>query len=305
MSIQPEHRALWSGLYTEATDAEIGLLGVPFDRAVSWRSGASQAPDRMRSLTPHLANITEEGLPLTIGVRDYGNVEPDLNWGRYFETVEQRARRLISNSHHFTLFIGGDHSVGIPLFKAFARSVNGPVGYIQFDSHADLCDTFEGHIWSHASTARRNVEQSNLSYERMAFVGLRSFLREELAIKAANPQLGWYTARDVYRDGIKAVAQKIIAQMQGLESIYFSLDIDGLDPSCAPGTGTPEHGGPTTRECLEFLRLIFTALPIKVMDVVEVSPPLDISDMTSLVALKIIYEVFGFVQLKVNLPSKR
>jgi agmatinase len=86
--------------------------------------------------------------------------------------------------------------------------------------------------------------------------------------------------------------------MRGVEAVYMSLDIDGIDPSCTPGTGTPEHGGPTTRECLEFLRLLFAELPIRAMDIVEVSPPLDISDVTSLAALKVMYEVFGFVQEK-------
>jgi agmatinase len=123
-------------------------------------------------------------------------------------------------------------------------------------------------------------------------------LTEELDYYATHPEIGWHTARSVYRRGIEAVARDVIAQMQGGEAVYMSLDIDGIDPSCTPGTGTPEHGGPTTRECLEFLRLIFAELPVKAMDIVEVSPPLDISDVTSLAALKVMYEVFGFVQGK-------
>jgi agmatinase len=297
-SVQPEHRAPWSSLASSDDDAEIGVLGVPFDGAVSWRNGARHAPGRIRSITPHLAAVTEEGLRLQVRVKDYGDIEPDLNWPRYFETVEAAARQVITGQHRLAIFIGGDHSVGIPLFKAFAPTVAGPVGYIQFDSHPDLCDNFEGHPWSHANTARRNVEQSNLSYDRMAFVGIRSFLTEELAIHEAHPAMGWHTARDLYRKGFSRIAQEVIEQMAGLEAIYFSLDIDGLDPACAPGTGTPEHGGPTTRECLEFLRILFEQLPIQAMDIVEISPPLDVADITSLAALKIMYEVFGFVQRK-------
>ena len=293
-----EHRALWSGLISADDDAEIGLLGVPFDNAVSWRSGTRQAPQRIRSITPHLASFTEEGLPLKVRVRDFGDVEQDLNWARFFEATEARAAQIIQGPHQLAFFLGGDHSVGIPLFKAFAKSFSGPVGYIQFDSHPDLADNFEGHPWSHANTARRNVEQPNLSPDHMAFVGLRSFLSEEVAYRAANPGLGWHTARDVYRRGITTVAQEVVAQLQGVETVYMSLDIDGIDPACTPGTGTPEHGGPTTRECLEFLRIIFAELPVKAMDIVEVSPPLDISDVTSLAALKVMYEVWGFVQAK-------
>lgn len=293
-----EHRELWSGMVSPDDNADIGVLGVPFDRAVSWRAGAAQAPQRIRSITPHLAYITEEGLPLTVRVKDYGDVEPDLDWARFFESVEQTAAGIIGGQHRLAFFLGGDHSITIPLFRAFARGANGPVGYIQFDSHPDLADEFEGHRWSHACTARRNVELPNLSPEHVAFVGLRSFLSEELDYRAANPNIGWHTARDVYRRGIEAVARDVIAQLQGVSAVYMSLDIDGIDPACTPGTGTPEHGGPTTRDCLEFLRIIFARLPVIVMDIVEVSPPLDTADITSLAALKVMYEVFGFVQSK-------
>ena len=293
-----EHFALWSGLFSDDDDAEIAVMGVPFDNAVSWRDGTQHAPERIRSLTPHLGFSTEDGEMLTVRVRDYGDVEPDLNWERFFGTVETNAHAIINGQHTLPIFIGGDHSVGIPLFKAFAKSHDHAVGYIQFDSHADLADNFGGHPWSHANTARRNLEQPNLSVDHLAFVGLRSYLTEEIEFYKANPTIGWHTARSVYKRGIEAVAHDIVAQMQGLDAIYLSVDIDGLDPASAPGTGTPEHGGPSTRELLELLRILYANLPIKVMDIVEVSPPLDISDVTSLAACKIMYETFGFVQHK-------
>jgi len=292
-----EHRAVWSGLSSQAADAEIGVLGIPFDNAVSWRTGARHAPQRLRNITPHLAHVTEEGLDLTVRLKDYGDVDYDLDWPRFFAATEAQAAKIITGQHKLALFLGGDHSVGIPLFKAFAQSFAGrPVGYLQFDSHPDLADVFEGHPWSHATTARRNLEQPNLRPDHVAFVGLRSFLTEELDYYAVRPELGWHTARSVYRRGVGAVAQDVIAQMQGVEAVYLSLDIDVLDPACAPGTGTPEPGGPTTRELLEFLHIVWSGLPIKAMDVVEVSPPLDVSDVTSLAALKVMYEIFGLVQ---------
>jgi agmatinase len=291
-----EHRSVWSGLSSHNDTAEVGVLGIPFDNAVSWRPGARHAPARIRSITPHVAAVTEEGALLEIRLKDYGDVEYDLDWERFFASAETLAASIITKPHRLAFFLGGDHSVGIPLFKAFAKSFAGPVGYVQFDSHPDLADIFEGHPWSHATTARRNAEQPNLSPAHMAFVGLRSFLPEELAYYAAHPEIGWHTARSIYRRGIETVAREVIAQMHAVEAIYLSLDIDGIDPACTPGTGTPEHGGPTTRDCIEFLRFIFAELPVKAMDIVEVSPPLDISDVTSLAALKVMYEVFGFIQ---------
>lgn len=293
-----EHRALWSGMNTQDDDAEIGVLGIPFDGAVSWRTGARLAPARMRDISPHIDYSTEEGEIITMRVKDYGDMESDLDWARFFDSTEQVASQMMQGQHKLAFFIGGDHSVGIPLFKAFSKTHSGKVGYIQFDSHADLADEFEGHKWSHACTARRNVEQPNLSPDDMAFVGLRAFLTEEIAYHNEHPKMGWHTARSVYTRGIDAVARDVVAQLRDVDAVYMSLDIDGIDPSCTPGTGTPEHGGPSLRECLEFLRVIFAELPVKAMDIVEVSPPLDIADVTSLAALKVMYEVFGFVQSK-------
>ena len=124
MSKLVEHRALWSGLTSQADDAEIGVLGVPFDNAVSWRGGTRHAPQRIRSITPHLGLTTEEGVVLKIRVKDYGDVETDLNWERFFEAAEASAAEIIRGKHRLAFFLGGDHSVGIPLFKAFAKAVD-------------------------------------------------------------------------------------------------------------------------------------------------------------------------------------
>ncbi|EYF01040.1 arginase family protein [Chondromyces apiculatus] len=275
----------------------IGLMGVPFDNAVSYQGGPRLAPQRIRSLMPRLARITEEGVPLVLPIFDHGDVPPDLDWARYFGAVEEAALNVLKENQ-LGLFLGGDHSVGIPLFKAFTRRFTGPVGYIQFDAHPDLADEYDGHPWSHACTARRNLEQKNLDHRHLAFVGLRSHMVDELQYYAEHPEIGWHTARDVYRKGIEAVAREVAAQLQGVSAVYMSIDVDGIDPSCTPGTGTPVHGGPSMRECMEFLRIIYAELPVRAMDIVEVSPPLDISDVTSMAAVKLLYEGCGFFQEK-------
>ena len=290
-----EHHERWSGLETSADNARVGILGIPFDRAVSWRPGAALAPERIRSITPHLGFYSEEGTKISPCLKDYGDVETDLNWERYFSSVENRANEVLSQ-HPLALFLGGDHSVGIPLFSAFAKRYDGPVGYIQMDSHTDLIDSFEGHRWSHACTARRNLEQANLGYHHLAFIGLRSYLSEEIELYQEHPEMGWHSARSVYLRGIDAVVQEVVAQMANCQAVYLSIDIDCLDPAFAPGTGTPEAGGLSTRECLEALRTLHKSLPISAMDIVEVSPPLDHSDITSLAALKIIYETLALRQ---------
>jgi agmatinase len=295
MSAQPAHRRPWSGLATGHESAPIGLLGIPFDGAVSFRPGAAHAPERIRMYSEHVTPYTEEGHVLRAGMlRDYGDVERDLEWARYFGAVEDAARQALT--HPFTLFLGGDHSVTIPLHRAFDQAIGRPFGILHIDAHPDLCDTFEGHKWSHACTERRALELPHLAPEHLVFCGIRSWEQQEIDLLAETPSIGMHSARSMHLRGIEAVAADVIAQLRGVDAVYLTLDIDSLDPAYAPGTGTPESGGLTSRQLLEFLRLIFAALPIRAMDIVEVSPPLDYSDITSVAALKIIYEVFGWMQ---------
>ena len=292
---QPAHRQIWSGLATESIDAPVGLLGIPFDGATSFRKGAALAPDRIRSITPHIAPFTEDGVSLTdMQIRDYGDIAVDLDWERYFQQVQDAAQAILTQ-HPFTIFIGGDHSVTIPLTRAFDATRNEPFGIIHIDAHTDLMDTFEGHAWSHASTARRYLECTHLAPDHVIFIGIRSWLQEELDVLDQYPGITVHNARSVYQQGILAIADAVIQQLAGLNSIYLTLDIDCLDPAFAPGTGTPEAGGLSTRELLSLLGALFTDLPITAMDIVEVSPPLDHSDITSMAAIKIVYEVLGFL----------
>jgi agmatinase len=302
-SSQPNHRQPWSGLVSDDPAAEVGVLGVPFDGATSYRRGTAFAPGKLRELTPHLAPCTEEGQPLTLAVRDYGDVPHDLEWSRHFETVEQRAAEVLR--HPLALFLGGDHSVSIPLMRAFDRVVEGAFGVIHFDAHPDLCDQFEGHRWSHACTERRGLELPGLDPQNLVFVGLRSLMKEEWDFLRDRPEILRYTARQCHSRGIGAIAEEVADRLSGVPAVYFTLDIDGLDPAYAPGTGTPEGGGLTTRDLLELVQVLFTRLPARAMDVVEVAPPLDHADVTSFAALKVIYEVWGLIQDRMSSPSCR
>jgi agmatinase len=295
-SVQPPHHNLWSGLASDDPAAQVGIMGVPFDGAVSFRRGAAFAPARLREITPHLVACAEEGQPLDLRVRDYGDVPPDLEWPRYFQTVEDRAVEILR--HPLALFLGGDHAVTIPLMRAFHHVLDGPWGVLHFDAHPDLCDTFDGHRWSHACTERRALELPGLEPQHLVFVGLRSFVPEERDFLRAHPEIPYYTARRCSRQGIEAIAGQVVERLQGVQSVYVTLDIDGLDPAYAPGTGTPEGGGLATRDLLELVRIVFEQLPVRVMDIVEVAPPLDHADVTSFAALKVIYEAWWVFQEK-------
>lgn len=290
----------WGENHEETMEqADVLIMGVPFDGAVSNEKGAADAPDRMRELSRILPPASEEGLLFPkLRVHDTGNVAVLPDWPQYFRQVENKAVELIRTGK-FCLFIGGDHSVTIPLEAAFAKVYGEErIGIIHFDSHPDIISEYDGHRWSHACTQRRAVELPNVDPAGLTFVGLRSFMDEELAYFADHPEITIVKARDVYRKGIEEVTARILEKYEGYQRIYVTIDIDVLDPAFAPGTGTPEAGGLSSRELMEMVRELVTRLPVQVVDVVEVSPPLDHSDITSWAALKLIYELFGVTARK-------
>jgi agmatinase len=275
-------------------EADVLILGIPFDGAVSNEKGAAAAPDRLRELSRILPSVTEEGTAFQgLVIRDEGNILPQPDWDKYFGEVNKRAYELIAR-YKFCLFLGGDHSVSIPLESAFARAHAGEnVGIIHFDAHCDLADIYDGFHWSHACTQRRALELPNVKPGNLTLVGIRSFMEDELEFLHEHPQIRVINAREIYQHGLKYTFEEVRKRYQNCNAIYFSIDIDVLDPAFAPGTGTPEAGGLSNRELMELVREIMAYLPVKTTDVVEVSPPLESSDITSWAALKIIYEIFG------------
>jgi agmatinase len=298
---QPE-RGIWSGMTIvgdeQTGEATVGVLGIPFDGGVSFRSGAAAAPAKLRELSNHLARCADEGQPLSLLVRDYGDVPVDLEWSRHFQSVEEQALDVIR--HPFALFLGGDHSVSIPLMRACDRGWDGPFGLLHFDAHPDLFDVYSGHRWSHACTERRALELTGLDPERLVLVGIRSVAAKERAFLQEHPEIPVYTARECHQRGMENVAAEVIALLHDVGSVYVTVDIDGLDPAFAPGTGYPEAGGPSARDLLELIRTVCQELPVRAMDLVEVSPPLDHADITSFAALKVIYEAWYGVQRRLH-----
>lgn len=288
----------WKTLGSKSEEnADVGVAGIPFDGGTGGRIGTAEAPSYLRELARHKTLTTEDGILLDkITVYDYGNVKLGENWEQFFENTQKLAIKALRN--RFALFLGGDHSVTIPLTAAFDNVIDTQWGLIQIDAHPDLANIERGFKWSHACTARRALELPGLSSSKLAFVGLRSFMPEEIKWLNDHPETNWFSAKACFHMGMDKVADAIISQMAELDAVYLTLDIDSLDPAFAPGTGTPQAGGLSTRDVLNLLERLFRELPIRAMDVVEVSPPLDHSDITGFAAIKLIYEALGFQQKK-------
>ena len=295
-------KEIWRELNTDNIEgADVIIMGVPFDENVSCGKGAAQAPAKMRELSVYLPPVTEEGKIIKgLLVCDFGDVEKSAheNVVQYFNRVAAKAQKVFELDK-FPVFLGGDHSVSIPLRRAFARHYKKKkIGIIHFDAHADICDVYDENKLSHACVNARSIDDGFVPESILAF-GIRSFEIQELEFYEKHPESHIMTAHQLSE---KTVAQAVADIHQifdaSYDAIYLSIDIDCLDPSAAPGTGTPEAGGLTSRFVLETVKAICSLLPIRALDIVEVSPPHDMNDITSWAALKIILETIYYVNHK-------
>lgn len=277
--------------------ARICIMGVPFDNAVSLNKGAAKGPETMRNLSIDMSDVTEDDIIIKNELLyDIGDIPVDLNWEKYFADVSDEAYKLMQTDN-FCLFLGGDHSVTIPLHQAFGKyqkekKKDAKIGVIHFDAHYDLCDEYDGHKWSHACTEARSLE-TIISGEDLFFVGIRVAEKSELRTIEKNPGITVVKASEVHTNGVDSVFQKLNDKFQDYDALYLTIDIDVLDPAFAPGTGTPQPGGLTIIQLIRLFKMIIEKLPVKAMDIVEVAPDLDVNNITSWAAMRLIIDLFG------------
>jgi agmatinase len=277
----------WFGLPSvDQGRASVVVVGCPFEDAVSGRGGAAAAPDAIRSWSRSCEAVDERGRPIErLSVCDRGNARAGAD--RRAAILEAAGQIAPSQ---FLLGLGGDHAVTPALVEASLRC-HGRLAFVLLDAHADLFDEYEGDRDSHACAVAR-VWDLGIPPERTALVGLRSYGHPELSsIRRAGlhlPAAGWS------RLGAEAAADRIAA-VTADAPVYVSLDIDVLDPACAPGTGYPVAGGPTTRELLDLLARLWRRVRIVGMDLVELSPALDAGEVTAAAAAQILLQVMGLV----------
>ncbi len=288
----PENK-IWAGLNHPETDApDISILGLAYDGAACFRSGAASGPDQIRLLSSEIPPVLGTGEYLSpLMIRDQGNFEYGISFVDAHPDIEKEVRLSCASS--FLLTLGGDHSVVIPVHKAYNKQAGEDIGLIFIDAHTDLSDSFQGSKYSNACPLRRALECERFSPENTLLIGTRCFEPEGLRFIEKH-QIKVFPAHEVARLGISAIAQEICHFFSHFSNVYLSIDIDVLDPAFAPGTGIPDAGGLSTRDLITLIRSL-DALPVVGADLVEVAPPLDVSDITSFAALRIITELFGLV----------
>ncbi|NJQ02534.1 agmatinase [Streptomyces zingiberis] len=272
--------------------ADVAVVGVPFDSGVSYRPGARFGGNAIREASRLLRpyNPAQDASPFALAqVADAGDiaVNPfDIN--EAVETVEAAADGILGTGARM-MTLGGDHTIALPLLRAAARR-HGPVALLHFDAHLDTWDTYFGAEYTHGTPFRRAVEEGVLDTSALSHVGIRGPLygRKDLD-DDEKMGFGIVTSADVMRRGVDEVTQQLRERV-GDRPLYISVDIDVLDPAHAPGTGTPEAGGLTSRELLEILRGL-AGCHLVSADLVEVAPAYDHAEITSVAASHTAYEL--------------
>lgn len=277
-------------------DALVILGSASYDRGCSCGSGTKDAPKKLKELSGYLPPYDANFHNLEkVKIYDYCDIEQEKYPNNYYDILYERAKEIL-NYDKFMLFFGGDHSISVPLEKAFYEKCQQkgktPV-IIHIDAHMDILDSYMGSNMSHACPNKRAIDNGYL-VENINMVGIRSYEDGEVRFKQQNPKLNVITA-DIFNEiGPILAAKQIIDKYDENAAIYLSFDIDAIDPAFAPGTGTPESFGIEPTKLRIFFKEIFANLDVQAMDLVEISPKLDVNDITSWLGLKMLYEIFYF-----------
>ncbi len=278
----------------DVTDYALAVVGIPFDTGVSYRPGARFGPagirEASRLLRPYNPALDAEPFR-HVQVVDAGDLacNPfDITQG--LDQIRDGLLDLIGPGRP-VISLGGDHTIALPALRA-VHAVHGPVALVHFDAHLDTWDTYFGEPCTHGTPFRRASEEGLVVKGHSAHVGTRGSLydRSDLTDDSA---LGYTILRstDIDKLGVQGFIERIRSRV-GTAPVYVSIDIDVLDPSHAPGTGTPEAGGLTSRELLAIIRGMID-LNVVAADIVEVAPVYDHAEITAVAAANLAYELIS------------
>jgi agmatinase len=272
---------------------DIAVVGVPFDSGVTYRPGARFGPAAIRQVSRLLKpyNPALDVSPFAQAqVVDAGDIAANpFDIEAAVDHVREGIAGLLNTPEQRVMIFGGDHTIALPALQAVNR-VHGPVALVHFDAHLDTWDTYFGAPCTHGTPFRRAAEQGLLVKDRSAHIGIRGSLYDRADL-LDDESLGFTVVhcRDIDRIGVDGVVQRIRERV-GEHPVYVSVDIDVLDPAFAPGTGTPEIGGMTSRELVAVLRAM-RGLHIVGADIVEVAPAYDSGEVTAVAAANLGYEL--------------
>ncbi|SHG69568.1 guanidinobutyrase [Cognatiyoonia sediminum] len=281
---------------TSARDIDVGFIGIPMDIGTSWRSGTRFGPKQLRQESAMIRpyNIQTGAAPFdALECSDLGDVA--INTFSLSDTI-----RIIEDTYDaflkddfIPMTLGGDHSLTLPVLRSIAKK-HGPVALVHVDAHADVNDEMFGERETHGTVFRRAYEERLITADKVFQIGLRGtgYTADDFN-EAADWGFNQWIAPDIWHKSLTPLAEEIKSRI-GDQKTYITYDIDSLDPSFAPGTGTPEIGGLTTPQAMELIRGL-RGLNIVGCDLVEVSPPYDPSGNTALVGANLMFEMLSIL----------
>jgi agmatinase len=278
-------------------ELDFAIVGVPFDTASSFRTGSRFGPEAIRKISalikPNNVHLQVNVLESLTGA-DYGDIaiapgyiEPT------FESIENELQPIL-DAGVIPIIFGGDHSISLPNLRAIARK-HGEVALVHFDSHADINEEVFGQRHNHGTPFRRAVEEGLIDPTHTIQVGMRGSLYDPDEHRIAEEELGFrlIPAHEVREMGFEAVIEEIKDRV-GNKKVFFTFDIDFVDPAYAPGTGTPEVGGFTSFETLNIIRAL-KDLNFVGCDIVEVAPQYDPAEITAFLAANVAFEFISML----------
>lgn len=284
---------------TDLTGVDFAIVGVPFDTGGTFRVGARFGPAGIRSesmlLRPYNPELEVNIFEVCSGV-DYGDLPVTPGYlPESHEQIKQGAVKIFE-SGATPIFLGGDHSATLPELRAAVAS-HGPVALIQFDSHGDVWESYFGGKDTHGTPFRRAIEEGLLDLDRSSQVGLRGSVYDQHDIQMSR-DFGFQviTGPELHDMGTHKAA-RTVKERVGDGPAFLTFDIDFVDPAYAPATGTPEVGGFTGADSLQLLRGL-TGVNFVGYDLVEVMPPYDSANITSLLAANLVYEFISLEALR-------
>ena len=285
----------------ELTGADVAILGAPMDDMVTHRPGARFGPRAIRSALegggrPRMYHVDLGVDPFQVlNVIDHGDasVSPG-NAETSHRSIRDAVERIVGKGV-IPIVLGGDHSISYPNVAAVAAAFEpGSLAVVHFDSHADTALENWDVKWMHGTPFRYLVDDGIIRGDRLIQVGLRGywpFVEEWEWMRKRGVR--WHRMEQVVEAGIESVINAVMYEIGDAEHLFLSVDIDALDPAYAPGTGTPEPGGMTTRELLRAVRFLTIERGLAGMDVVEVSPPYDHAEITAIAAHRVVLEALS------------
>jgi agmatinase len=278
---------------TDTRELDVVFVGVPFDTSAGYRVGARLAPRAIRNCSSQVRihhPIHDLTIHKSIRIADYGDVRTDpFDIQRTYDFITEEFAAIYGNGCK-AIAVGGDHGITYPILRAVEKH-HGPVALVHIDAHTDTHDSQFGHKLTHATPFRRAHEEGLIIPGKVVQLGIRGSLFYPDDLKWSSEHYRLMPAHEIHRRDMDEVVAEVREIVDGAP-VYFTFDIDGMDPSCAPGTGVPEIGGLGNWQTMQIIRgLVGTNLVGA--DLVEVSPPCDTNDITSITAAQMLFEIAG------------